>query len=183
MVALFLRTELASVRFRGEVLAALGGAAETLITRPDLGNRRDNTVRARILEVHRSYLSRRGLFNHFPRGVRWRRVALAPAELATVHYINYDYWVELSGGSRLPSDGVPGIRASGSHWAIGLGDEFARGAVFPELILVSTSLRGRLVVLEGHARLTAYMMRPEELPAETHALLGTSPDMAQWSLY
>jgi hypothetical protein len=34
-------------------------------------------------------------------------MAISPAELATVPYVDYDYWVELSGGSCLPVDAAP----------------------------------------------------------------------------
>ena len=39
------------------------------------------------------------------------------------------------------------------------------------------------LVLEGHARLTAYAMRPEALPSELEVLLGCSPEMGHWGLY
>ena len=32
--------------------------------------------------------------------------------------------------------------------------------------------------LEGHARLTAYLLRPEALPAELLALVGYAPEFA-----
>ena len=38
-------------------------------------------------------------------------MAIAPAELAEVRYVQYDYWDELSGGSRLTVDAAARIRA------------------------------------------------------------------------
>jgi len=38
-------------------------------------------------------------------------------------------------------------------------------------------------VLEGHVRLTAYLLRPDAVRAEVEALLGTSAAIAQWPLY
>ena len=55
-------------------------------------------------------------------------------------------------------------------------------ARFPPLILVTTGLGDDLVVLEGHVRLTAYMLRPDRLPPELEVLVGSSPDMAAWAL-
>jgi len=40
------------------------------------------------------------------------------------------------------------------------------GARFPPLILVTTGPGGDLVVLEGHARLTAFMLARDQLPPE-----------------
>jgi hypothetical protein len=38
-------------------------------------------------------------------------MAITPAELARVRYVDYDYWVELSGGTHLAADAAPRIRA------------------------------------------------------------------------
>ena len=51
----------------------------------------------------------------------------------------------------------------------------------PELIAVSLPDRSQLVVLEGHARLTAYALYPGYLPNELEILLGTSGEMDRWS--
>jgi hypothetical protein len=51
----------------------------------------------------------------------------------------------------------------------------------PELIVVTDPARSRLVLLEGHVRLTAYAAFPEHLPAELELYLGTSPTIADWS--
>jgi hypothetical protein len=40
-----------------------------------------------------------------------------------------------------------------------------------------------LVLLEGHVRLTAYALAGGWAPDEIGVLLGTSPRMAEWSLY
>ena len=64
-----------------------------------------------------------------------------------------------------------------SDWALGMAREVARGARFPPLILVTTGTGGDLMVLEGHARLTAYMLAREQLPPELEVLAGSSPAM------
>jgi hypothetical protein len=51
------------------------------------------------------------------------------------------------------------------------------------MILVAPYEGAGLVVLEGHARLTAYMMRPDALPPELLALVGYSPDIIHWGCY
>lgn len=186
MVALFLRTELASARFRDSLRALLeqAGLPERVVTEPDLDDPAENQAREQLLTWHRGYSTRTGLFAGLPRDVCWEWVAITPPELATVLYIDYDYWVELSGGTRLATDAAACIRAGvapfgvSSDWALGLARAFAEGARFPPLILVTTGPSGDLVVLEGHTRLTAYMMRPDALPPELEMLLGTSPDMA-----
>jgi hypothetical protein len=39
------------------------------------------------------------------------------------------------------------------------------------------------VLVEGHVRLTLYALRPDAVPAEVPALLGTSSRMERWALY
>ena len=185
MVALFLRTELPAARFRDTLRALLdqAGLPDHVITDPNLGDPAENQARAQILTRHRGYGTRTELFEGVPRDVRWEWMAITPAELATVRYIDYDYWVELSGGTRLAADAAPRIRAGVapfgvSDWALGLAQAVADGARFPPLILVTTGLSGDLVVLEGHTRLTAYMLCPDRLPPELEVLVGSSPGMA-----
>ena len=115
MVALFLRTELPAARFRDTLQALLqeAGLPERLITAPNLDDPAENQAREQLLTQHRGYGTRTGLFDGFPRDVCWEWMAITPAELATVRYIDYDYWVELSGGTCLAVDAAP---ASARAW-------------------------------------------------------------------
>ena len=185
MVALFLRTELPAARFQDKLRALLerDGLPERVITDPDLDDDAENQARLWLLTEHREYGTRAGLFEGFPDDVCWEWMAITPAELARVRYIDYDYWVELSGGTRLAADAAPRIRAGmapfgvPSAQSLGMAREVARRARFPPLILVTTGPGGDLVVLEGHARLTAYMLARDRLPPELEVLVGSSPAM------
>lgn len=191
MVALFLRTELPAARSRDDLEAHLEreGLPERVVTAPDLDDDAQNRARLRLLTHHRGYGTRTELFDGFPDDVCWQWMAISPAELAGVRYIDYDYWVQLSGGSRLAVDAGPRIRAGvapfgvPSDWALGMAQEVARGARFPPLILVTTGLGENLVVLEGHARLTAFMLARDRLPPELEVLVGSSPMMTRWGLW
>ena len=191
MVALFLRTELPAARSRDDLKAHLerDRLPERVVTDPDLGNDAENQARLRLLTQHRGYGTRTELFDGFPDDVRWQWMAITPAELATVRYIDYDYWVELSGGTRLAIDAAPRIRAGvapfgvPSEWALGMVREVERGSRFPPLILVTTGAGADLVVLEGHARLTAFMLARDQLPPELDVLVGSSPAMIRWGLW
>jgi len=191
MVALFLRTELPAARARDDLQALLEQArlSERVVTDPDLDDDAGNQARLRLLTRHRGYSTRSELFDGFPDDVRWQWMTIAPAELATVRYIDYDYWVELSGGTRLAVDAAPRIRAGvapfgmRSDWALGMAQAVADGAQFPPLILVTTGPGGDLVVLEGHARLTAFMLARDWLAPELEVLAGSSPAMTRWGLW
>jgi len=49
-------------------------------------------------------------FTGMPADVAWHFAALTPAELATVRYIDYDYWTEFPGGTRWPPTARPQAR-------------------------------------------------------------------------
>lgn len=191
MVAVFLRMEITSARFGGCILAALArdGRDRAIVDRPDTGDAAENAYRRGILGECRGFGRDAGLFAGFPDDVRWRRALASREDLAAVRYINYDYWVELSGGSRLAPDAAGRIRRgiaifrvpNDGFWR--LADAIRAGATFPELILVGADERSPPVLLEGHARLTAYFLRPEALPPTLPVLVGYSEKMAGWPLY
>jgi hypothetical protein len=78
--------------------------------------------------------------------VRWYHALATRDDLAQVWYIEYDYWTELSGGSRLAIDAAERIRQgievfgvdSGGFWY--LAEALKAGASFPELILVGAEV-------------------------------------------
>ncbi len=191
MVALFLKTEIEAPRYATELLQLLerDGMDRTIVDTPDITNAADNAYRLQLLTDFRGYSKRQGYFQGFPDGVTWQRVVLSPDELLQARYINYDYWVELSGGSRRASDAAHRIRAGRTVFDVSndgflaLADGLRHGAVFPDLILVWAGKGTTLVVLEGHARLTAYALVPETIPSQVPVLLGTSVEMSGWDLY
>jgi len=191
MVALFLSTELPSDRWKGGLWALLEGAGlpERVITAPDLGNDAENQARLRLLTEHRGYGTRTEIFDGFPDEVCWQWMAITPAELAETRYIQYDYWDELSGGTRLAVDAAARIRAGVAPFGVpndgklAMAQAVAGGARFPPLILVTTRLGGDLVVLEGHVRLTAFMLAREKLPPELEVLVGSAPAMTRWDCW
>jgi hypothetical protein len=191
MVALFLRSELPSNRYGAEIRALLerDDVPERVVTAPEIGDDAENQVRLQLLTDHRGYGTRTEIFEGFPDDVRWQWMAITPAELAGVRFIDYDYWVELSGGSRLAVDAAPRIRAGAAPFGVpsdgllGLAKEVAAGVRFPPLILVTTGLRGDLVVLEGHTRLTGFMLARDHLPRELEVLVGSSATMTRWGCW
>jgi hypothetical protein len=190
MVALFLRTELPSARWRDALQQRLQreGLTDSVITDPDLGDDAENQARLRILTDHRGYGSRTNHFDGFPADVAWEWMAITPTELAEVRYIYYGYWLELSGGTRRPADAAARIQAGVTpqglpkreHEVFAKAQAVADGATFPPLILVTTGPGGDLVALEGHVRLTAFMLARDHLPPELEVLVGSSAGMTSW---
>jgi hypothetical protein len=61
----------------------------------------------------------------------------------------------------------------------------AEGVRLPPLILVTPGGPGGddLVVLEGHVRLTAFMLARDRLPPELEVLVGSSARMPDWDCW
>lgn len=116
-----------------------------------------------------------GYFQGFPRDVEWWHATLTRRELLSVHYINWGYWLDVSDGSRLPADAIVKMGWNASPGL--LPDE-----VEP-IVVVRDTRADRIVVLEGHARLTNFVIAQDKLPAEIPCLLGLSPNMANWGCY
>jgi len=185
MVAAFLRAELASPRFEPTLLAILerDGRRRGVIEQPDLANPADNEYRAQLLGEHRGYGRDEDVFTSVPPEVRWYRGQATRSDLAHVRYIDYDYWTELSGGTRLAMDAAERIRqgieafrvGNGAYWY--LAEALKAGGSFPELIMVGSEERGPLVLLEGHVRLTAYFLEPDYIPPLLPVIVGYAPGL------
>jgi len=191
VIACYLRAELASERHGPPLREAMArtGIAAQVVTTPDTTASDENCARRALLTATREYDPRSGLFDGFPRDVSWSRVGLKPRQVLSVRYIDYDYWIKLSAGSRRPTDAAATIRAGRTVFGesnqgfLDAAASLRQGVTFPELILVATAADAPPVVLEGHLRLTAYGLVPDTLAPETTAMLGVSPAMSEWGLY
>jgi hypothetical protein len=128
-----------------------------------------------------------GLFQGFPEELDWQRVALAPAEVLSIRYIHWHWWLKISGATRSPREAARRIRTGLVAGADLEGDRLIAARLQseeppPELIVVRTP-DGPLVLVEGHMRLTAYALFPEYLPSELEVLLGESEGVAGWGCY
>ncbi|MGH2872972.1 MAG: hypothetical protein ACRDL5_10995 [Solirubrobacteraceae bacterium] len=186
MVAVFLRGELCSDRFGTAVRDALLALdqPERLLTDPDLDDEQANRARRAVLAATRGYGEDRELFEYFPVGVQWVWARLPPAELARVRYIEYSYWNELSGGSRLAVDAAARINTGVHPFGVSnrrfrkAADALLSGARFPPLILAGPD-HDHLVCLEGNVRLTAHALAG--FPIDAECLIGTSPELTRWA--
>jgi hypothetical protein len=191
MIAIYLQTEFHSSRFHQDIAAHVQRERidPHLLQGPDWQNAQENALRRTLLGAYRGYGRNEGYFIGFPTNVHWERVTLTRQELEQVRYIEYDYWVELSGGTRLAVDGARNALAGKvvfrvpSSGLVYMANELRRGAQFPTLILVAKDADAYLVVMEGHVRLTAYLIVPEYIPSELEVILGSSEQITNWGCY
>lgn len=181
MIAVFLKTEITSERFGHLILQQLtqDNRLRTIVDHPDISRAADNAYRHQLLASYRAYV-----FDDLPAHTRWYRAMMSPDDVATIRYIDYSYWNELSNHTRLPIHAVDTIRSGRAIYNVSpagfltMADALRNGAHFPALILVSATPGAPVTVFEGHARLTAYMLAPEYLPPELEVVIGFAPECA-----
>src|SRR5215469_9530146 len=179
MVATFLAAEINSEGYSArisEILSRLG-QVRSILDQPDTSDEHANAVRRQVLASYRSYPSG-DVFTDMPADVTWHYAALTPAELATVRYIDYPYWTEFSGGTRLAADGARRL-GPWQHqplWTIHrqIAENLLAGRLPPPIILISEPGLANLVVIEGHKRVTVMLACRQLLPAEIEVLLGVT---------
>ncbi len=177
MVAVFLAAEVTSERYGPQITEILTrlGQPRGIAERPDTRDKAANAVRRQVLAAYRHYPSG-DVFTGMPADVTWHHAALTPAELATVRYIDYPYWTDFSGGTRLAADGARRLGPWQQHEPGTIYRQIAEnlrdGQLPPPIILLGQPGPANLIVIEGHKRLTGLLLCPQWLPAELEVLLG-----------
>ena len=190
----FLRGELDSSRFGPTTRSALDRAGGTaLVTHPELRSDAENEARRQALAEARGWGTGEGFFAGFPTDVIWQYAELEADELERIRFIDYSYWTELSGGSRRAADvlamlqqpdRLPSwLREIGLEWPYELATMIAGEGVPGELIVVGTADLGDLVLLEGHARLTAVFAGGLQERTTVRAFVGASHSIRQWPFF
>jgi hypothetical protein len=192
VVLAFLRGEIDSDRFGNDVRRALIGAGGLQLVRsPDLDSEEENRARERALAAARGWRNTE-LFEGFPETVDWYYGVLQASDLSRVRFIDYSYWNELSGGSRRPVDVLPTLRSGrlptwltelGTDWCFEFAARLAKAGAVDDLIVMATPDLGELVLLEGHARLTAIFVGGLQQRLTVRAYLGLSAAIQQWDCF
>lgn len=190
MILEFLKAELKSERFDKHVINALKRVSsnEKLILDANLNNSEENILRKNVLRIYRGFDDKL-LFDNFPRKIEWYEATLNEKDFEKIRYINYDYWKELSGGTRNVKDSSKTINANieiynqSNNTYKEIAKEIKNGKKLPKVILVSKSKKDNPIVLEGHSRLTATGLLEPELRKKIEAIIGFSADLDRWVFY
>ena len=187
----FLRAEIDSPRFGPRVAARLAadGRDASVVRAPDISNAADNAYRSLLLHSYRGVGGTAPLLEGLPDGIEWRRVTIPREELGDIRYIDYPYWNELSAGTRSPLVAAERIRAGIT--AMGrpndafhaLSARMCAGEDAGRAILIATDAGSPAVILEGHTRVTAMLLRPECLPDEVEFYIGYAAAVSDWMYY
>jgi hypothetical protein len=193
MIALFLHGEIKSKRFSKKLINIIKKLKLDLniISNYDLNNETDNDSRRLILKLFRGYGNNKDLFNNFPTNINWYWTKLNKSDILKIKYIDYDYWVELTNGSRYVKDSsiniLNGKEIFGvSNKAFIEGAEYLKnGGKFPPIIILSAiENNNEMIVLEGHSRLTS-MNLVIDYVEDVEALIGftNTDDLYKWNKY
>ena len=191
VIAEFLRAEIDSPRFGARVRARIDadGRTDGVVRAADTSSAADNAYRAALLHAYRGVGGSAPLLEGLPEQIEWHRAQIARDALDEVHYIDYPYWTELSGGTRSPCIAAQRIRAGitamnrPNDGFVALGARLCAGEALGTPILIAPDRASPAVVLEGHTRVTAMLLRPDCLPDPVPFLIGFAPEVRDWMYY
>lgn len=132
------------------------------------------------------------IFEGFPATVQWYHGVLEPDELERIRFIEYSYWNALSGGTRRPGDVLSTLQRGrlprwmsklGTSWCFEFAAELETTETIDGLIVMASPDLDEIVLLEGHAPLTAIFVGGLQRRLTVSAYLGVTAELESWSGY
>jgi hypothetical protein len=114
-------------------------------------------------------------------------VVVSVRELGDFLYANDPTWTTLTLGSRLIRDGAANLETVPTHEAarpniLAIEQGMRAGQGYEPLIAAATSEGSQHILVEGHARATAYV-RTLEPEHEIEVIVGYSPALSTWHYF
>lgn len=166
MILVYLQEEIESERFSDDIIKVLEtlGLHKDIICKGNIENSIENEQRKKILSLFRGYPDKE-IFENYPKMARWEFVEFETSDLDKIYYIDYDYWNELSKGTSKPSEAAQsvyeGIEIFGvSNEPMFAAKKYLESGNFPPIIAYTCGNQ-KLLLLEGHKRMTVYGMLPQ----------------------
>src|SRR6266851_4494348 len=189
VILAWLQAERKSPRFQNNVRAdaATLAAIEEAAKNPDLTDPQQNDLRRQVIAGTRGFGQGTLLFRGLANDIAWRRAHVSIAEVGAMLYANSVVgWRTLapttllvregaSNAGRIPADGGD----TNMHILSIARDICHTDPVpqYPELICLRRP-DGRISVMEGHSRATAYVLEDHRLPDGVDIYLGNSASIA-----
>lgn len=192
MVTAFLRAEINSKRWQKNILSFLQAdkVNRNIVDSPNVMDVDENKYRKSLLGKVRGYGQNSMLFENFPSDILWYEVKLSRSDLEKLQYIDYDYWNELSKGTHLVVQGAESVKegieifdqSNEQFWAVA--DKIANKVAMEPPIIVTPPALDKLVVMEGHLRMTSYfLVAKDKALQELTCILGISEGLKNTSFY
>jgi hypothetical protein len=192
VILAWLQAERKSPRFQNNVqadaatLAAIDEAAQN----PDLTDQQQNDLRRQVIAGTRGFGHGTLLFTGLANDVVWRRAHVSIAEVGAMLYANNVVgWRTLAPTTLLVREGasnagrVPADGGDTNMHILSIARDICHTdpvPQYPELICLRRP-DGRISVMEGHSRATAYVLEDHRLPDGVDIYLGSSPSVATWA--
>jgi O-antigen/teichoic acid export membrane protein len=178
-IAEFLKNE-----FHHEEFNPYRAKIERLVTAPDLANADENALRRALL-----FLRRGAMWRELPDDTQWFEVDIATSDLDGIRVFPRAQWRRVSQGSFYLKDIVEEIRTESVEHP---DDEFfaklhrlsVQSDVNPTVLLIGTSEREPLTILDGNHRIASSMLvTPASTLGRFRFLCGFSPRMTECCWY
>jgi len=154
---------------------------------PDLRDQTQNDLRRQVITSLYGFGQGKGSFEGLGDDINWRRLKLAPAEVAEMLYARHEgAWQLLSPVTRKVAEGATNIGHlytgdSTNMVVLSLASGLCHSdKKVPEIIALKRP-DGRLVILEGHARATAIVLEAHRFPHGVQAYVGEGASVAGWA--
>jgi hypothetical protein len=193
MIALFLKEELFSKRFSKKLLKVINrlNVDTNIISNYDLNNNNENEIRKEILKAYRGYGNNTEIFKDFPSNINWYWCELKIQDILNIKFIDYDYWTDLTNGTRYIKDSKENILNGKEIYGVS-NKPFIDGANYikegnkfePLILLASIKNNDEIIVLEGHSRLASMSLVLDYID-KIDALVGfvNEEDLYKWNKY
>jgi hypothetical protein len=192
MIAIFLNGEIKSKRWLSQINEIIKKYKinKNIILNPNLNNNNENRLRKLVLKKFRGY-NKKEIFKKFPKKIDWNWALLNKNDILKIKYITYDYWEELTNGTRYAKDSVININNNievfgvSNYNFIKLSEYIKNGnKIEPLIILAPVEKKENMIILEGHARLTAINLVIEYI-TEIKVLIGFVEEkiLNKWDKY
>ena len=187
MILAFLQAEIDSDKRRQQIKQVLESLKcdESIIREGDITNKLENSLR-RVLLDYRGFRFHDLLFNGFPEDVQWEVYNFTLNELEDFYYIRSLEFCEFTHDTRKIKDSVSAILKNiGRPQTIndfqGAITALKSGKIFPHAIAVTD--KTRIVLLEGHKRITAYCYLNGQCEYQPKFILGYSSNIHKWNFF
>jgi len=154
---------------------------------PDLTNANENQQRRDVIEQMRGFARGVLLFTGLANNIAWRRFHVTTAEVADMLYANHPTWRALApltltvgeGASHVGRVAAPG---NPNMHILSMARDICHAnpvPACPEIVCLNRP-DGRISVMEGHSRATAFVLEAHRLPNGVDVYVGSSPSVATW---
>lgn len=186
MIGEFLKAEMHSSRFRAGSLKALEVLKynQSIIENPDYISKIENEKRVKVLGLCRGWPNE-NLFVDFPSNTEWFYASMDTIELRQVYRLKSRHDMtederrltataeKVKNNKEIPNIDNNLIRS--------ICEKIEHHVILPLLIMVSTGMEDKKVLIEGHSRSVAYCVCG--FKDSINIIIGISSDMQNWDYY